>query len=209
MTKVPDFVRAEPIPEDIIATLRQEAAAESGIAAYPDRLARRFKKSKIAAGLAGLAVIIEPVDRALGMEESKPVAKAFHTGELIGLRVAASCLDDVDAAFSGIGLVPTLEGATNEDKLHTRQLFANEIVNIGDEAFAAVEDTFMPLFDDWEQQLVPDVRHQRMLRTGFGIPMAYLFTRYERNRTADLAAMESQISAAAEDGFDWDALLVQ
>lgn len=203
------IVRAEPIPSTILTTLQQEGQEGWGVRGYPERLAREFSRSQVAAGLVQLALIVEPVDRVLGRDAAQPVAKAFGAGSLIGLRVAAACVDDVDMAFSRIALLPSPESADDEDNLHTRQLFANEIVNIGDEAYAGVQHIFEPLFDDWEQQLVPEVRYQRFLCSGFGIPMAYLRERYAENEAADLQAMEAQIKAAEADGIDWDALLVQ
>lgn len=207
MTNKSDIIRAEPIPGNMLDTLRLEGIEGLGVTDYPNRLARRFRQSEIAAGLEQLAVIVEPVDRVLGMDASKPAAKAFRVGGLIGLRVTAACVDDIDVAFSRIALIPSVVGPDDADKLHIRQVFAKEIIDVGDEAYAAVEDRFLPLFDEWEDQLVPDVRHQRFLRSGFGLPMAYLFARHSLNQATDLANMEAQINAAEGDGLDWDALL--
>lgn len=209
MAEQPRIVRASEIPTDIVDVLQREGQEGGSVGQYPDRLTTQFRRSRVATGLRGLASIVEPVDRALGIDKAQPVAKAFHIGSLIGLRVAAACVDDVDAAFSGIAFTPSLEGEDSED-LNMRHAFAKEILSIGDEAYAGVAEMFEPLFNEWEQQLVPDVRHQRFLRPGFGIPMAYLSARRSLNHAADLEVIATQVAKVEMDGdIDWDAAFIE
>jgi hypothetical protein len=210
MTDRPRIVRADPIPDNIVDILRLEGQAEQGVSQYPDRLIRIFRRSRIANGLAQVADIVEPRDRVLGIDQSKPVAKAFRAGGLIGLRVAAACVDDIDRAFSGVSpLMPSVQGREDADDLETRHAFASTIIDIGAEAYAQVDGIFDPLFDEWEDLIVPDVRHQRVLRSGFGIPISYLSALDRKNqaeiRAADLAAMENQITEFDPNKVDWGA----
>lgn len=207
MSRTPDFVPIDPIPEDIIDTLRRESLEENGLTEYPNRIARTFQRTRVARGLVRLAQIVEPVDRTLGVDATQPTARAFHVGSLIGLRVASACTQSVDRAFAGIALVPGAEIDDTSDTLHIRQLIANEIIKTGDEGFDRYNHLFGTLLEDWEDVLVPEIRHQRFLRSGFGMSMAYLSARHAMNPAADVAALEVQIQAAERDGIDWDALL--
>lgn len=204
------IVRADPIPINILETLRSEGQEGWGVKAYPDRLKRMFGQSGIAKGLFAVAEIVEPVDRSIGIDPTKPVAKVFRAGGLVGLRVLAACVDDIEKATAGIALMPSPSEVDSVDDLATRQAFADAIVDIGNQAYAKVDETFDPLFDEWEHQLVPGTYHPRVFRGGFGLPMSYLFTRYSLNEeaahAADLEAMAAQAAAIGED-TNWEALL--
>lgn len=212
MAESPKIVRADQIPDDIVTTMRLEGQVGKGVPDYPNRLAMAFGRTMIGNTLEQLAGIIEPVDRTLGMDPAKPVAKAFRDGSLIGLRVAASCVDDVDQAFFDLSLVPAPERTEDDDSLEVRHSFAAMVVNLGDRGYAWTGDMFASLLEEWEDQLVTEVRDQRFLKSGFGIPMAYLSERYRLNqeieREVAIADMAAQLTAIEEGSFDdWDALL--
>jgi hypothetical protein len=154
-----------------------------------------------------LGKIIEPLDKVLGVDKELPVARAFRTGGLLGLRVAETCVDDIDHALLSVAFVPEYE-SPDDDKHHLRHAWSETIVHLGLEAYAKVDNQFDPLFDEWEDQLVPDVRGQRYLRSGFGLPISYLYARDRANQdaqhAAELAEMEAQ-ATILDQGFDWDA----
>jgi hypothetical protein len=196
------IIPAREIPADILDTLRGEAAGHPAV--YPTQLQQHFRNSRIAAGLLRVAEIVEPVDRMLGIDRKMPATRAFRVGSLLGLRVVSECVDWVDEAFSdGVALMPAIN-SEDEDKLQLRHEFGCAIIQMGQEGYAKVKDTFDPLFDDWEDALESQVQYQPYLRSGFGVPILYLYRRYELNQEAVLATMEA---AAAGGVVDWDAEL--
>lgn len=204
------IVPARAIPADILDTLRSEAAGHPAV--YPKHLQQCFRNSRIAAGLLQVAQMVEPVDRMLGIDGKMPATRAFRVGSLLGLRVVSECVDWVDEAFSdGVALMPAISSDDNtEDKLQLRHEFGSAIVQIGQEGYAKVEDTFDPLFDAWEDVLEPQVRYQPYLRSGFGVPIAYLYRRYELNEEVEEAALQidlEKMAAEADAGVNWDDLL--
>lgn len=143
----------------------------------------------------------------MGIDEHQPRADAFYVGSLLGLRAVSFCVENMEQAFKSIKL-ELGQASDAADDLEARHVIADEVMNLGQQSYAVMEEVVAPLFDEWDGQLFPDIRQHLYLHSGFGLPVAYLFMRIGMNEEAekerDLAAMQQTLDNP--ESINWDDL---
>jgi len=155
--------------------------------------------------MAEVAWYIEPVDSVLAMDPALPISRSFLKGALLGLRANELIFGrDFFNHLTHVRLpIPVAIEVIKQkkDPDATYQLFAATFLRIAEQGLD-LANSFEPLLDRWEDELVPEIAHQRHLHNGLGF---MLFAGQRAVQHIESEAMASQLND--DTPIEWELLL--
>lgn len=177
-------------------SLRLEARHHPHPLDYVQHLAYRYQSQLLLHDVMQTAMIVEPQDRTLEPDLQVRRAKAFFTGFVLGFRVADKFLPKDFFRY----MRSTQSVDPSDDTPHGVHEAAAGIMESGARGYADAKP-YHDLFEDWEDQLCPEVDTQPYLKPGFGLLVSMM-------RVAEaehgLESMAQLLDNAPPDGLNWD-----
>jgi hypothetical protein len=148
-----------------------------------------------------LGLVVEPEDRALGIDKERPAAKAFHVGACLGFGVVEYCFGRRTDETLNLALERLSITVDHEDQQHENHLLAAEVMDVGVRGFAH-SGPYRAVIEEWEDIICPVVDRQLYLKAGFGfvVRMAELAIAAAEEEKAYKQTLE-QMALDAERGF--------
>ncbi len=207
----PEFESFDKVFSDEGATyLRLELDRVTDPIKYLSQIETGFERtqSKLLDRMYYAASLIEPVDRAVGVDVEFPAAHAFVKGGVLGIRIVAKFLDRdsrwtvTDIASVVTSAVPDSEGL-DEDAI--RHELAANVVNAS-EMGINMAAPYEPLLASIEDVVCPDITNQRFFHRGFGFLMFLIDSardiRVAEHTVQDIHQMGHELDEGVQ--LDWD-----
>lgn len=201
--------------EYVILRMSAERTAQETTYAYVCQLGEDYGVYPFAHKAFGYAVRVEPIDPALGQDETYPKCRAFYNSCLLGMRAAEnilgkSALYDLDKVNLGLQGKKLYEEGSQEEADET----AEQIRALGEESY-----DLRPAYHDFIESLEDDIsqiKDAMYVRYGFGLVMRCVDAveghraRVDQNRVIWQLEREFKDYPGAREAhlsLDWDAWL--
>jgi hypothetical protein len=171
---------------------------------------RRHTSTRFLDDLSDISAMVPPVDRTLGIIEAaemKTVKRAIGAGGLMGLLISKKAFEPfvVNGAnlFKGFS-IPGVD--PDAEPLDIFEGVATSIRELGWRGLRLMGDAPVDALEQIEGFIVPDIRHQQLVRIGAGLIVGIADAKFEKHleveRQAELAKFQKDIEDAHE--IDWD-----
>jgi len=207
-----EIVPVKIFPDDLLTVMDTEADQVGSMRAYIGRINTEYRDTDLIRfmSLLGHSLVIPDL---MPAEEQRAIKETFFQASLLGIRVVASCVEDIEVLTS---VLPTGVTDPNQPGRRDPADTARQLLMLGRSGYSMLADMLdTSVVDKWAPAICPDPDMYKYVECGIGFPVLLLAAVIRRNedlasqnnlvdRVVEQAAAEFEVYAelAAETGMD-------
>lgn len=155
---------------------------------------------------ANVASVLNPIDRSTGeplMEQDEFIVNSFTHGIVAGAMIVKQVHKGLISSADILNDTLDFTISRSDDDPHDRYMTAENVMELGRRGLALMGGSAEGVVESWEPDISPDVREQRMTRTGCGFAVLGAYGLHQKLLQEESIELELSNFENNIDSFDW------